>query len=325
MQNPGFESQDNVFIRRLSEIIVEHFSNDQFSVEQLSNEIGLSRSQLYRRLKQIKGLTISQFIRQVRLEEARKLLLSDTAPISEIAYLVGFNSPAYFHKCFQEYFGLTPGKMKKLGGAGKVIKAGQGRPEHETAAIAAGEQPEPQLNLPPGTNGWLGLNGNRSWSDLVFFLLFMFAMVSLLSYFIEEDPKTYRVVAILPMDYLPKSLEGEYWVKSLEETLRAELERLPDTRILSKASTLGVIRRHMLLPEMAEELQVDAIIEGSVLLRGDSVRMRMKLIKTHPVEQQLWAGEYPEHLKELKNDQQALVRHIARQINQRFRELADQY
>ena len=325
MQNPGFESQDNVFTRRLSEIIVEHFSNDQFSVEQLSNEIGLSRSQLYRRLKQINGLTISQFIRQVRLEEARKLLLSDTAPISEIAYLVGFNSPAYFHKCFQEYFGMTPGEMKKLGAAGNMTNARQSHPASEAEVIAAGGPPGAQLNLPPRTNGWFGFNGNRSWADLVFFLLFIFAIVSLLFYFIEEDPKTYRVVAILPMDYLPKSLEGEYWVKSLEETLREELERLPNTRILSKASTLGVIRRHMLLPEMAEELQVDAIIEGSVLLRGDSVWVRKKLIRTHPVEQQLWAGEYLKNLGELKNDQQALVQHIARQINQRFSELADQY
>lgn len=325
MSNPSIEGQDNVFILRLRETIVKHFSNDQFSVEQLSSEIGLSRSQLYRRLKQINGLTISQFIRQVRLEEAKKMLINDAAAISEIAYRVGFNSSAYFHKCFHEFFGLTPGEMKKFAAHRRETEEDEPAvsPTDKAADLLNGERPTEQPPLPKA-NGFSQSDWKKERLLLPIFLLLTVLTGGFLSQFLGKEHKAYHLIAVLPMEYLPASLEQAYWVKALDEAFREELERIPTIRVLSRASSSGVIKRNMLLPEMARELQVDAIIEGSVLLRGDSVWVRMSLIKTHPVEQQIWAGEYLEHLDEINSSHKALVAYLAQQISLSFAETTEQ-
>ena len=83
---------------------------EHFSVIHLSEQIGISRSQLHRILKKHLPTSASQFIRDIRLEEALKLLMKDAGTVSEIAYKVGFNSPNYFSKCFSKRYGFTPGE-----------------------------------------------------------------------------------------------------------------------------------------------------------------------------------------------------------------------
>ncbi len=113
MNSSNGQSQDESLILQLREIVLDNLDNKQFSVEKLSAEVGISRSQLHRKLKRIKGQSTSQFIRGVKLNEAMKLLQEDAATISEIAYRVGFNSPSYFHKCFLKEYGCPPGDVKK--------------------------------------------------------------------------------------------------------------------------------------------------------------------------------------------------------------------
>jgi AraC-like DNA-binding protein len=105
-------NQDEQLLYSLKQAVLDNLENDQFSVEHLSQIVGVSRSQLHRRLKKLKGQSISQFIREVRLAKALKLLHQDVATASEIAYRVGFNSPSYFHKCFLEYYGYPASKAK---------------------------------------------------------------------------------------------------------------------------------------------------------------------------------------------------------------------
>ena len=105
-------NQDEKLLEGLKQAVLDNLENEQFSVEQLSKIVGVSRSHLHRKLKKLKGQSISQFIRKERLTEALKMLQQDMATTSEIAYRVGFNSPSYFHKCFLEYYGYPPGEAK---------------------------------------------------------------------------------------------------------------------------------------------------------------------------------------------------------------------
>ncbi len=105
-------NQDDALLQQLTEAVLDNLDNEQFGVEDLSEQIGISRSHLHRKLKLLKGKSVSQFIREVRLEEALKLLHNNVATTSEIAYRVGFNSPSYFHKCFHKYYGYPPGEVK---------------------------------------------------------------------------------------------------------------------------------------------------------------------------------------------------------------------
>ena len=315
MQNPGKESQDEQFIRRLYDIIVEHFHNDQFNVEQLSSEIGLSRSQLYRRLKQLKGLTISQFVRQVRLEEAKKLLLDNAAGISEVAYQVGFNSPAYFHKCFHDYFGLTPGEMIRLSEVNREILAEQpvfssqsgGGDQNDGEDRDTGKH-KVRSNSPPSAL-------NENWLRATLFSLVIILAISFFFELWQSAPKDHHTIAILPLTYLPKSPEKDFWAISLQEALRSELDQTPAIRMLSNASTMGISERNMLLPEIARELEVDAIVEGTLLEIADSVWVRINLIATHPEEKPLWSGEYKRSVDQWPAAQDTLIVKLGQEIS----------
>ena len=82
-------------------------------MEMLGRELGMSRAQVHRKLKAISGQSASEFIRTFRLQRAAELLLQDAGNIAEIAYMVGFNSQAYFTRSFQELFGCSPREYRK--------------------------------------------------------------------------------------------------------------------------------------------------------------------------------------------------------------------
>lgn len=105
-------SQDKTFVTRLREIIQQHLADSDFSVERLGEEIGLSRVQLYRKVKVLTGKTPVELLRKARLMKARTMVTTTDRSIAEIAYATGFTSPSYFNKCFKDEFGASPGGMR---------------------------------------------------------------------------------------------------------------------------------------------------------------------------------------------------------------------
>jgi signal transduction histidine kinase/DNA-binding response OmpR family regulator/sugar lactone lactonase YvrE len=106
-------STERVFLENINNTIEENIENEKFGVDELSKEIGLSRSQLHRKIKSICDQSTTEFIRNFRLHRAADLLKQDAGNIAEIAYKVGFNSQAYFTKSFQELFSCSPSEYKK--------------------------------------------------------------------------------------------------------------------------------------------------------------------------------------------------------------------
>ena len=104
-------SRSDKFLQKLNHAILTNLSDEYFGVEQLAQEMSMSRAQLYRRLHDINGKNASQYIREYRLKRALEMLKRDVASVSEIAYRVGFNSPSYFNKCFHDFYGFTPGSV----------------------------------------------------------------------------------------------------------------------------------------------------------------------------------------------------------------------
>ncbi len=105
-------SMEQVFLEKLGDIMEKNYQNSEFTAELLGKEIGISRSQLHRKLKALVGESTTGFIRTYRLKIARKRIENKTGTISEIAYQVGFNSISYFNKCFREKYGLTPSQAQ---------------------------------------------------------------------------------------------------------------------------------------------------------------------------------------------------------------------
>lgn len=104
------QSIEDKFVEKFRAIIQNNLGNSELSVETISKEMGISRAQLYRKIKTITGISPNDIIREARLKRADRLLETTDKSISEIAYKVGFSSPSYFTKCYREFFGRTPNK-----------------------------------------------------------------------------------------------------------------------------------------------------------------------------------------------------------------------
>ncbi len=102
---------DEQFLFNVMKIIDNHLSEEDFSIEQLNKEIGMGRVQVYRKIKALTGSSPSRYIRTIRLSKAMLMLKENKINISEIAYSVGFSTPAYFAKCFKEEFGYAPSEL----------------------------------------------------------------------------------------------------------------------------------------------------------------------------------------------------------------------
>ncbi|TRZ70832.1 MAG: hybrid sensor histidine kinase/response regulator [Bacteroidetes bacterium] len=104
-------SVDAIFIEKAMNIVDKHITDPDFGSDEFCKEIGMSRSQLHRKLKALTSQPASEFIRTMRLKRAAKLLQESQLSVEEISYRVGFNSPAYFTKCFKALFGKTPSEF----------------------------------------------------------------------------------------------------------------------------------------------------------------------------------------------------------------------
>ena len=99
---------DQRLMERIVQSVNKNLGDSDFSVEQLASEVGLSRSQLHRRMKELTGLSASDFVRNIRMEQAARLLRERKVNISQVAYSVGFSSLGTFSKVFKQHFGQSP-------------------------------------------------------------------------------------------------------------------------------------------------------------------------------------------------------------------------
>ncbi len=104
---------DEEFLNKVIELVNQNIDNANFDIEQFSRSLGVSSSQLYRKIKGVAGVSPNEFIRTYRLRQAAKMIIETDFSISEIAYKVGFNDSLYFSKCFKKQFGVTPSKYLK--------------------------------------------------------------------------------------------------------------------------------------------------------------------------------------------------------------------
>ncbi len=106
------DKSDQKFIQQLFDHVSMNLSKVNYTIDQLSKEMGFSKSQLYRKLNSMANTSPIQFIRDVRLRYALRLIKERQLSISEIGYELGFSNPSYFAKCFKEKYGISPSRIK---------------------------------------------------------------------------------------------------------------------------------------------------------------------------------------------------------------------
>ena len=102
------ESSDELFMKRVMQIVNKNISNSEFNMTQMVDEVGMSRTQLHRKLKELTGFSASRFVQNIRMQQALKLLKEKKVNISQIAYSVGFSSQTHFSTTFKQYYGASP-------------------------------------------------------------------------------------------------------------------------------------------------------------------------------------------------------------------------
>lgn len=108
MESVQIKGNDDALMEKVMRCINKNLTNPDLTLEELSQEIGISRTQLHRKMKKVTGYTAGEFIRSLRMEQAARLIKEQKANVSQVAYAVGFNNQTHFSTSFKKYFGMTP-------------------------------------------------------------------------------------------------------------------------------------------------------------------------------------------------------------------------
>ncbi len=285
-------SMNGQFMERIHHIIDEHIDSEDFGVEQLAELAGLSRSMLHRKLIKIEGKSASDLITETRLNRAKQLLEKDIATASEVAYRVGFKSPSYFNKVFKKHYGISPGEIRK----GKKIEV-----RHLSDELKSdNKEIKKRIAL------------NKSHLILLFF--FGMALISTLIFFLRPN-RTLKSVAVLPLHNLTGVSNQDYLVDGFHDALIGELGRISSLRVISRTSTLQYRDSELSMKDIAQDLGVKFIVEGSVLQVGDSLRIIIQLIDVYPKESHVLSKDYTNEMSNILSLQSNLVNDIASNIS----------
>lgn len=112
------KGNDDALMEKVMRCVNENLSNPDFDVETLTRDVGISRAQLHRKMKELTGISTSEFVRNLRLEQAARLIREKKINVTQVAYSVGFNNQAHFSTIFKKHFGMTPTEYAASDGGG---------------------------------------------------------------------------------------------------------------------------------------------------------------------------------------------------------------
>jgi signal transduction histidine kinase/ligand-binding sensor domain-containing protein/DNA-binding response OmpR family regulator len=116
LEQPEVKGNDELLMERIMKAVNKNLSNSDFNVDMLTQEVGISRAQLHRKMKEMTGISTSEFIRNIRLEQAARLLREQKINVTQVAYTVGFSNLAHFSTIFRKHFGIAPSEYAERNG-----------------------------------------------------------------------------------------------------------------------------------------------------------------------------------------------------------------
>ena len=304
-------SLDQAFIKKLADIILANLRNEKLGVEELSRLMGMSHSTIHRKLRSYTHKSLSQFIREVRLQKAHEMLRQNLGTVAEISYRVGFGSPTYFNKCFHEYYGYPPGDVKKTEKG--VIDARTDN--HNFMQLSENQNPErhrkASVRLPENYKITLII----PLSILSGLLLIWF----IYSTFLKNTDTTGRTshieksIAVLPFENLSGDPENQYFADGVMEDILNQLFRKSKLRVISRTTAERFRESTLTVPEIAKKLRVNFLLEGSVQKCGSKTRVLVQLIDARH-DQHLWSEKYDRELNDLFLIQTEIAKQVADEI-----------
>lgn len=287
----------DILVQKLKKAVDENLTNDQFGVGDLARSMGMSRSHLHRKLNSATGQSISQFIREYRLQLAMELLKQGNLTAAEVADRVGFGSPTYFNKCYNEYYGFPPGETRsRMSG----ISSGT------DSFVSTGPSPRPARSFK-----------EFSWQKILVTIVALAAMASTLTYYLSRSfavtESHDKSIAILPFKNLSADQRTVYFSEGVIEAIRTGLSQISALRVISRTSVEQYRESSKSAREIARELGVSALLEGSIQRDNDQVRVEVRLVDGRS-EGLVWAKSFDRELEDVFAIQKEIAHQVAAEL-----------
>jgi len=272
-ENPSI---DQALVEKLITIIEVNLENEKFGVAELATEIGLSRSQLHRRLQDINGKSTSQFIREYRLQKAMEMLKRNQATASEIAYRVGFASPTYFNTCFNNFYGYPPGEVKFQNPIA---------PPKKTFS-------KKLMSFIP-----------------VIILVGLIVLNEVYNKTTDDSRNIEKTIAVLPFINNSSNEENIYFCNGIMAGIRDHLAKIPEFYVVSRLSVEPYRNTSSPLKDIAKELDVNYVVEGHVQRIDNHAIISAELIRVED-NKVLWSERYDKDVSEIFTVQANVIKSI---------------
>lgn len=216
---------DSPFLSKLTETIEANLGNPSFGADDLAKKLGMSHTNLLRKVRSYTGKSINQLIKEIRLKKAFEMMQTEGITVSEVAFKLGFSSPSYFAACFREAFGYPPGEARNMGGAAGLDKREQAG---ETEGI---KKPVHKRKIGPivfvAASAFL----------VVLFCLVFFTILSNSDKSADTALNSReKSITVLPFKSLSDDPEKQYQADGMMVDIHANLSRIRDLRVIPCAT-----------------------------------------------------------------------------------------
>lgn len=287
---PDLNSAEKKFLDQITRLVEENISNEQFGVSELAHAVGMSRSNLLRKIRKLADLSASQFIRNVRLAYASGLLHDGLYTVSEVSYKVGFGSPSYFIKCFRELYGYSPGEMAM---------------HEELEKQEIGSEQENQKPI------------SRNKFPVLWISVLTIVVIAGILYFVlrphSDNRNSIKSIAVLPFLNDSNDTSNVYIINGLMDATLNKLQQIKDLRVISRTSVEQYRNKPKPTPEIARELNATYLVEGSGQKLGNQILLNIQLIDAK-TDKHLWSQQYRRDTEDIFTLQADVAKNIAEQI-----------
>lgn len=277
---------EKVLIERLDHIIESNFENSSFSTDDICRELGISKSQLYRVLKEQFNLSTSLYIRRRRLLKAKDLLVDSELKIAEISYKTGIDSPQNFSKYFTQEFGISPTEYRKYP---------QNKHEETFPDLIPDYKIQPNKTLPKNQKKYIPLAIGFSILILTISGIYFWQKKSKSLY--DHDSEIHGLteiagnsIAILPFKNLGTP-ENATLTEGVMEQIHHLLAQINSIKVISTSSSNNYLNTKKTTKQIASDLRVKYLMEGKVLQIGKQIRVTVELINAQE-DRMVWTRKF---------------------------------
>jgi adenylate cyclase len=319
------KTSEKLLLERFNQLIESNFHNPEFGIEDICHELGTSRSQLYRHIKEQTQLSISLYIRQRKLFRAKWLLETSDMKTAEIAYQLGIDSPQNFSKYFAQEFGMTPTAYRRIAASQAVAAVGMEEPE--TMGSAEGDSGETSGNdLPPARP-----QNTRAASSVSKRLIYggigLILVLALAVYFLKPFQEKTEEETILP-DFRGNSIailpfkntgtpENSYFTDGVVDQIHGSLSLIQRLKVISTTSSGKYKDSPKQVPEIARELDVNYILVGSVFKDEEKMKVHVGLVRAID-DRTVWTKSYEGNGKDVFAYLSNVAGEVARELDQKL-------